>query len=83
MTKVARILAMLSKGAATSQEIAARLRFPRKNVSVALCQLAAFGVVERAGTVNLRRVGRPYVRWRLRSQPPARARANQASRSTE
>ncbi len=66
MTKTAQIVAALRSGAATSQEIAGRIRCERRNVSVALCRLAALGIIERAGVVNARRIGRPYVRWRVR-----------------
>jgi predicted transcriptional regulator len=62
MTKTARIVAALRSGAATSQEIAQRVRSDRRNVSVVLCRLAALGIVERAGVVNAHRIGRPYVR---------------------
>jgi predicted ArsR family transcriptional regulator len=70
MTNIARILAALSSGAATSEEIAKRLGRQRRNVSAALCQLAALGIVERAGSVSLQRAGRPYIRWRLRLRLP-------------
>jgi predicted transcriptional regulator len=66
MTKIAQIVAALRSGAATSQEIASKVRADRRNVSVTLCRLAALGVIERAGVVNTRRIGRPYVRWRVR-----------------
>jgi predicted ArsR family transcriptional regulator len=66
MTQTARILAALRSGAATSQQIAKRIGCERRNISVALCRLAAIGVIERAGLVNARRIGRPYVRWRVR-----------------
>ena len=66
MTKTARILAALRGGATTSQAIAERVRAERRNVSVALCQLAEIGIIERAGVVNTPRIGRPYVRWRVR-----------------
>jgi predicted transcriptional regulator len=49
-----------------SQEIAQRVRCDRRNVSVALCQLAALGSIERAGVINAQRIGRPYMRWRFR-----------------
>jgi predicted ArsR family transcriptional regulator len=65
MTKTARIVAALRSGAATSQEIADKVRSPRRRVSVALCRLAALGVIERAGIVNAQHIGRPYVRWRI------------------
>jgi predicted transcriptional regulator len=65
-TRTAQILAALRSGAATSEEIASRVRSDRQNVSVALCRLAALGLVERAGVVNAHRIGRPYVRWRSR-----------------
>jgi predicted transcriptional regulator len=66
MTKTGRIVAALRNGLATSREIADRVRCERRNVSVALCRLAALGIIERAGVVNTPRIGRPYVRWRLR-----------------
>jgi predicted ArsR family transcriptional regulator len=66
MTKIAQILAILGDGAATTDEIARRLRFRRRHVSVTLCHLAAVGRVERAGSVGGGRIGRPFVRWRLR-----------------
>lgn len=66
MTKTGRIVAALRGGAVTSQEIADRVRSDRRNVSVALCRLAALGIIERAGVTNAQRIGRPYVRWRLR-----------------
>jgi predicted transcriptional regulator len=65
-TRTAQILAALRSGAATSEEIASRVRSDRRNVSVELCRLAALGIIERAGVVNAQRIGRPFVRWRYR-----------------
>ena len=66
MTKIERIVAAVRDGAATSQEIADRLRCDRKPISVELCRLAGLGIIERAGVVGARRIGRPFVRWRMR-----------------
>ncbi len=66
LTKTARILAALRGGAATSQQIANRIGCDRRNISVALCRLAATGAIERAALVITRRIGRPYLRWRVR-----------------
>ena len=67
MTQVEGILAALGGGAATSRDIAERLGAERARIAVALCELADKGAIERAGVSNLRRIGRPCVRWRLRA----------------
>ena len=69
MTQISRIMRAIVTGAQTSSEIADEIGAHRRNVSVALHRLAESGLVERAGVVNVERIGRPHVRWRLRSSP--------------
>ena len=54
MPKEAHILQALHNGAS------------RNAVSVALFRLADIGRIERAGVANVRRAGRPCLRWRVR-----------------
>jgi predicted ArsR family transcriptional regulator len=68
MTKFMKILSVLRRGPTTSGEIAKAIGGDRRGVSVALCRLAELGLIERAGVVNDARVGRPYVRWKLRER---------------
>jgi predicted transcriptional regulator len=67
VTQKRRIIRAILAGAQTSSEIACAIGAPRGNVSVALHRLADRGLIERAGVVNIDRIGRPYVRWRLRT----------------
>jgi predicted ArsR family transcriptional regulator len=73
MNQVRKILLALGAGADTSKEIACVIGTKRGAISVALCRLADAGVIERMGVANEGRPGRPYVRWRVRRPPPARA----------
>jgi predicted transcriptional regulator len=68
VTQNRRILRAILAGAQTSSEIASAIGAPRGNVSVALHRLADGGLIERAGVVNMDRIGRPHVRWRLRAR---------------
>ncbi len=67
MTQALRIFAAMRGGAETSREIAVVAGSGRANISVVLCGLAELGLIERAGVANSGKLGRPYVRWRLRS----------------
>ena len=67
MMQKRRIMRAILAGAQTSSEIAHAIGACRGNVSVALHQLADGGLIERAGVVNIDRIGRPHVRWRLRA----------------
>ena len=73
MSQIRKILLALTAGADTSEEIACIIGTSRGVISVALCRLADEGVVERAGVANDGRLGRPYVRWRVRRPAPAPA----------
>lgn len=70
MTKTNRILLAMRAGAKTSSEIAHAVRLNRANISVALCELADFRIIKRAGVVNTGAPGRPYARWRPISPSP-------------
>jgi predicted ArsR family transcriptional regulator len=67
VTQKNRIMRAILAGAQTSSEIADAIGACRGNVSVALHRLADGGLIERAGVVNIDRIGRPHVRWRLRA----------------
>jgi predicted transcriptional regulator len=77
MNKMGKIMLALHCGAHTSNEIARLVRLKRANISVALCRLADIGMVERAGVVNVGRMGRPCIRWRTR----VRSNVNECSRT--
>jgi predicted transcriptional regulator len=67
VTQKRQIMKAILAGAQTSSEIACAIGARRGNVSVALHRLADNGLIERAGVVNIDRIGRPHVRWRLRA----------------
>lgn len=71
MTQNGRIIRAILAGAQTSSEIACAIGACRGNVSVALHRLGDNGLIERGGVVNIERIGRPHVRWRLRAPTAA------------
>jgi predicted transcriptional regulator len=78
VTQKKQIKKAILAGAQTSTEIASAIGACRANISVALHRLADFGLIERAGVVNVDQIGRPHVRWRLRAPIAA---SNLSSRS--
>ncbi len=72
MTKSAAIPTALAQGATTLEEIAERLGCDRRNVAVTLCRLDALGLIERAGTMYARRIGRPVIAGGCAAEPELR-----------
>jgi hypothetical protein len=81
VTQKNRIMRAILAGAQTSSEIADAIGACRGNVSVALHRLADRGLIERAGVVNIDRIGRPHVRWRMRAPMVAGASLRSGARS--